>query len=608
MNRPWKTWFAFAACLAVGIAAMAWTTAAGLALDRAEADARRRAAAEERVRLALWRMDSSASAFLAGEGARPYFDYSAFFPAERAYTRMFSEIGKGEVLVPSPLLALPAPEVRLHFQVSPAGELSSPQVPAGNMRDLAEASYTQPARIEEAAGRLAALGKLAAPEVLRTALAAKPSRPPNPVLANAPNPPARQEPDGQRDDSPVQGLEQQKQNSQEWQARYASSRKVQMAGANSSNSYWTEELDPVVKAAPPAASVDEGILKPIWFGAELLLARRVSVNGEDYVQGCWVDWEVLRRQLLESIRDLLPSASLVPASAGPQEDPSRLLASIPARLVAGEIPLPAALPASPIRIALAAAWGCLLVAALAVGGLLNGAVTLSERRGAFVSAVTHELRTPLTTFRMYTEMLAEGMVADEARRKGYLGTLRAEADRLGHLIENVLAYARLERRGPTGRRERVDLAAFLDRTRDRLAERASQAGMEVAGSAGAALPAVVADPTAVEQVLFNLVDNACKYAASASDRRIHIEASGNGRFGELRVRDHGPGIAPAEARRLFKPFRKSARDAANSAPGVGLGLALSRRLARSMGGDLRIEEKNGEGASFVLMLPVAEEA
>ena len=71
--------------------------------------------------------------------------------------------------------------------------------------------------------------------------------------------------------------------------------------------------------------------------------------------------------------------------------------------------------------------------------------SLSERRGAFVSAVTHELRTPLTTLRMYTEMLADGMVPDEPRRRSYLQTLRAEADRLGHLVENVLAYSRLER-------------------------------------------------------------------------------------------------------------------------------------------------------------------
>jgi len=68
------------------------------------------------------------------------------------------------------------------------------------------------------------------------------------------------------------------------------------------------------------------------------------------------------------------------------------------------------------------------------------------------------------------------------------------------------------------------------------------------------------------------------------------------------MRDHGPGIEPREARRLFRPFTKSARDAANSAPGVGLGLALCRRLARAMGGELDLASVPGAGACFTLRL------
>jgi signal transduction histidine kinase len=114
---------------------------------------------------------------------------------------------------------------------------------------------------------------------------------------------------------------------------------------------------------------------------------------------------------------------------------------------------------------------------------------------------------------------------------------------------------------------------------------------------------VRADASAVEQILFNLVDNACKYAASASDRHIHLRAGRTAQGAFLSVCDHGQGISAKEAPRLFRPFRKSAHDAANSAPGVGLGLALSRRLARQMGGDLRINPNVPEGACFVLTLP-----
>ena len=110
---------------------------------------------------------------------------------------------------------------------------------------------------------------------------------------------------------------------------------------------------------------------------------------------------------------------------------------------------------------------------------------------------------------------------------------------------------------------------------------------------------------AVEQILFNLVDNACKYAVPRGGTAIRVEvgrADGGAGLSFLRVRDDGPGVPPKEARRLFRPFHKSAHDAAHSAPGVGLGLALSRRLARSMGGDLRLDAGLG-GACFVLTVP-----
>ena len=159
-----------------------------------------------------------------------------------------------------------------------------------------------------------------------------------------------------------------------------------------------------------------------------------------------------------------------------------------------------------------------------MAALVWGVVRLSERRAAFVSAVTHELRTPLTTFRLYAEMLAEGMVPDSQRRQEYLLSLRREADRLAHLVENVLSYARLER----GRRGAavgpIALAELVDRAEQRLAAHAEQAGMTlvVEGREEAAGAVVLANPSAVEQVLLNLVDNACKYAATATDRRIHV--------------------------------------------------------------------------------------
>jgi signal transduction histidine kinase len=304
------------------------------------------------------------------------------------------------------------------------------------------------------------------------------------------------------------------------------------------------------------------------------------------------------------VRDLLPQARLERTSGAAQAEDERRLAALPVHLVPGSVPLPPA-SLSPLRISLAAAWLCALLAALSVAVLLRGVMDLSERRRVFVSAVTHELRTPLTTFRLYTDMLADGMVVGEDKRRAYIERLRGEAQRLGHLVENVLFYARLESGRAGAVREKLDVRDVVRDTIARLEERTAAAGLHIVVEEGGPqpLPAHI-DRSALEQILVNLVDNACKYAAAAAPPLIAIRLERAGARVLVHLRDHGPGLSKQDRRRLFKPFSKSDRDAALSAPGVGLGLALSRRLARAQGGDLRLEETSGGGAGFVISLPV----
>jgi signal transduction histidine kinase len=113
---------------------------------------------------------------------------------------------------------------------------------------------------------------------------------------------------------------------------------------------------------------------------------------------------------------------------------------------------------------------------------------------------------------------------------------------------------------------------------------------------------VKADRAAVEHVLFNLIDNAAKYATGTREVEITAEP-GRDRLSIL-VRDHGPGIPTSERKRVFRAFHKSAAAAAESRPGVGLGLALSRRLARAGGGELELRD-SGVGTCFALALPLA---
>ena len=311
-----------------------------------------------------------------------------------------------------------------------------------------------------------------------------------------------------------------------------------------------------------------------------MLARRVRVDEGTFLQGCWLDWDVIQRELVEDSSDLVPHSRLemAPAMSGPV--PTRMLASLPVRLVPGSIPDEPEKGWSPGPPLPGDRLGLPRAAAAAVALLLRGALALSERRGTFVSAVTHELRTPLTTFRLYTEMLDEGMVAGADTQRAYFKTLRGEADRLGHLVENVLAFARLERGRAIDNREIVSPAALCDRLAppsgfalNRPAWNWSSARLTARQLCGSMFPSSIKSCRT-----WWIMRSSIRPAPS--DRRIHLEVAPAGRWLALTVRDHGPGLQPNVVRRLFRPFSKSAQDAAQSAPGVGLGLALSRRLAR----------------------------
>ncbi|MGE9271236.1 MAG: sensor histidine kinase, partial [Verrucomicrobiales bacterium] len=352
--------------------------------------------------------------------------------------------------------------------------------------------------------------------------------------------------------------------------------------------------------------VFHGVFQPVWIGSEAFLLREGRADDSSpWVEGIWLKTEKFREVLLQEIADLLPQASLTPtgSSEGGGQSAAMTLASFPWELIPGESAVSSGGLRGPVYASLAVGWVAVSGALGAGAMLVQGVMKLSERRASFVSAVTHELRTPLTTFRLYSDMLESGAVQDELRRHNYYRTLRREADRLSHMVENVLAFSSVERRPSDPEISLLDLHDLLDRIRDRFDERLAGAGMTLRLEFKTEESAK-GNSNLVEHILFNLVDNAAKYAARGRDEVVTLEVASKHGWVFLRVRDHGPGIDPAESHAIFHAFHKSAQQAAESKPGVGLGLALSRRLARTMGGDLRCEAVE-DGASFVLELPVA---
>ncbi len=577
-------WCGFAAAAAAVLLVLSWLTVTMTRLDQDELHARRQAAMHERLRLGLWRLDSWLSPRIAREAMRPVSDYRSFPSAPTAWTRGFNKLGPDDVIVPSPLLVAESPLFPLHFEFGPDG-LTSPQVPLGNERDNAEATGSDPQLLNAAAARLQAFGqqvariglddKLGGAEMLLMSCGVNPVSPSDPA--------------------------QTQQSVQE----YSNRQRSVLANANAA---------PQANLNLGAAGVADviGPLVPIWLdgvqGLQLVFARRVRTGNVARVQGVLVDWPRLQQELATLVADLFPVSStrLVRCEQPTVAEQPSMLASVPVRLEAkcddsfgSTLPMP---------VILVTTWGVTLLGLLVLGFTLRAAIGYGERRARFASAVTHELRTPLTTFRMYSEMLAEGIVTEPAAQKEYLTTLQRESDRLARVVENVLAWSRLEEGRFTSRCVRHDVGPLLERLTPVLQRRLSEAGMTLAVQLddAARVAFVMTDEDAVGQILFNLVDNAAKYARAAADLRVELSvalAVGKVAFA---VRDHGPGVPSSHRHRIFAPFDRGALAvSSNEVPGVGLGLALARGLARDLGGDLRLDDREQTGARFVLDLPLA---
>ncbi len=224
------------------------------------------------------------------------------------------------------------------------------------------------------------------------------------------------------------------------------------------------------------------------------------------------------------------------------------------------------------------------VGLFAVHRMVTVAIGFAERRSNFVAAVTHELKTPLTAIRMYGEMLRDDLVPSENKRREYYRTITAESERLSRLIDNVLEFSRLEKGTRTMQLTVGALGPVIEEVVELLRPHAERGGFTLRTEVEPDLPPVRFERDALLQVLVNLVDNALKYAARATQREIAIECRRHGDGVVLSVRDRGPGVASRHLARIFEPFHRGEDELIRETQGTGLGLALVKSLVERMGG------------------------
>lgn len=233
---------------------------------------------------------------------------------------------------------------------------------------------------------------------------------------------------------------------------------------------------------------------------------------------------------------------------------------------------------------------------------LRREMALQQLRDEFVSSVSHELRTPLTQIRMFTETLLLDRIRSDEERRRSLEIIDREARRLTQLVENVLQFSRAERRIDSLSREKRELAPLIQEIVDSFESMVAgdQTRFECRLSSG--LTANV-DPDAFRQIVINLLDNAVKYGPKPQNVVVGLEASkGTALF---YVDDEGPGVPPAERKRIFEHFQRLERDRQSATAGTGVGLSVVKDLVTRHRGRCSVTVGSRGGARFVVELPLA---
>ena len=251
--------------------------------------------------------------------------------------------------------------------------------------------------------------------------------------------------------------------------------------------------------------------------------------------------------------------------------------------------------------------GALLLVFIIAGIVLNTAflvreIRRNEQHDAFINAVTHELKTPVASIRLYVETLQTRSL-DETKRKEFYNVILSDSDRLLGTIEQILRSGRVRSSARKPHLAPMNLGEAVGEcvARARILHHVAPESLQY--EPGPPLP-ILGDYDEVKAAVSNLVDNAIKY--SGADMYVQVSAARiDGRFAEVRVKDRGPGIAPAELKRIFKRFYRIHGPIATRVKGTGLGLYIVRSVAKRHGGRAWAESAGtGQGSTFVIQFPV----
>ncbi len=235
-------------------------------------------------------------------------------------------------------------------------------------------------------------------------------------------------------------------------------------------------------------------------------------------------------------------------------------------------------------------------------------IKLAEERSNFVSAISHELKTPLTSIRMYGEMLCQGWVKDEGRRKSYYDFIFTESERLSRLVNNVLKLAQLNKGQVEVSLQQNSAGQLIESLASKIRAQLYSAEFDlevVFEPEELKTQRLLIDEDLVSQIVINLVDNALKFSKDTERKLIRFGCRSVDRERlAIFVRDFGPGIPQEKMGKIFQLFYRGEDELKRKTPGTGIGLALVSELARAMNADVRAINRD-PGAEFQVLFNCA---
>lgn len=224
-----------------------------------------------------------------------------------------------------------------------------------------------------------------------------------------------------------------------------------------------------------------------------------------------------------------------------------------------------------------------------------------DNRNEFLSAVSHELRTPLTYIRGYSDVLSKGMIQDPAEQSEYLKIINKEAKRVSVLVDDLFDMSNLQMGKFQLAKEMTDLNPIIERAIAALRPAAEKKGLGLKQNLAPGIPAISMDGKRIEQVVYNLVENAIKYTDAG---QVTIRSCVKNKFVVIDIADTGMGIPQEELPKIWDRFYRVEKSRARKTGGTGLGLFIAKQIVQSHNGEISVKSEENQGSTFSIFLPV----